>query len=86
MMTKNGPRPSVAAIEASFGAAYFKDGKPKQMLRMEDTAVRMLSPNSALMTGRFVLSGGDLPELSGWFSLVRLKTPQGWRAVHNHTS
>src|SRR5215469_16254757 len=35
VMTKSGPRPTIAAIEASFSAAYFRDGKPKQNLRME---------------------------------------------------
>jgi len=38
------------------------------------------------MTGRFALSGGGLPEQSGWFSLVWLQTPAGWRVVHDHSS
>lgn len=86
VMTKSGPRPSVGAIEASFSARYFKDGKPKQALAMQHPSIRMLSPDAALMTGRFVLSGGGLPELSGWFSLVWVRTPAGWRVVHDHTS
>lgn len=85
MMTKTGPRPGVAPIEAAFGERYFKDGKPKQALRMESASIRMLSPTSALMTGRFVLSGGELPEQSGWFTLLWVKTAQGWRVVHDHT-
>lgn len=86
MMTKNGPRPGVAAIEAAFGDTYFQNGVPKQALRMERAAVRMLSPDSALMTGRFVLSGGGLPEKSGWFTLLWVRTSLGWRVVHDHTS
>jgi len=86
MMTKTGPRPGVAAIEAAFGKAYFVDGKPKQALQMESVNVRMLSPTSALMTGRFILSGGGLPDQSGWFSLVWVKRAEGWRVVHDHTS
>jgi uncharacterized protein (TIGR02246 family) len=86
VMTKNGPRPSIEAIEQSFGKAYFVDGRPKQNLRMESVAVRLLSDRSALVTGRFILSGGSLPEQSGWFTLVWIRTAAGWRAVHDHTS
>jgi ketosteroid isomerase-like protein len=86
VMTKTGPRPTVEAIEAAFGQAYFVNGKPKQSLRMESVKVRSLSEQSALVTGRFVLSGGTKPEQSGWFTLVWLRKPTGWRAVHDHTS
>jgi beta-aspartyl-peptidase (threonine type) len=86
VMTKNGPRPTIEAIEASFAGAYFVDGKPRQKLRMESVTIRALSGQSALVTGRFVLSGGGEPEQSGWFTLVWLRTPAGWRAIHDHTS
>jgi ketosteroid isomerase-like protein len=86
VMTKAGPRPTIEAIEKSFGQAYFVDGRPKQHLRMESVTIRSLSERSALMTGRFILSGGGLPEQSGWFTLVWLRTAAGWRAVHDHTS
>jgi ketosteroid isomerase-like protein len=86
VMTKDGPRPTIEAIEASFGRTYFVDGKPRQNLRMESVRVRALSEQSALVTGRFVLSGGTEPEQSGWFTLVWVRTAVGWRAVHDHTS
>jgi len=86
VMTKSGPRPTIEAIEKSFGQAYFVDGKPKQNLRMETVAIRGLSARSALMTGKFILSGGAEPEQSGWFTLVWVRTAAGWRAVHDHTS
>ena len=86
VMTKSGPRPTIEAIETSFGQTYFVDGKPKQSLRMESVRVRALSEQSALVTGRFVLSGGAEPEQSGWFTLVWVHTGVGWRAVHDHTS
>lgn len=85
-MTKNGPRPTVAAIESSFRATYFRDGKPKQSLRMESVAIRSLARDAALMTGRFVLSGGGEPEQSGWFTLIWVRTAAGWKVVHDHTS
>lgn len=85
-MTKTGPRPGVAAIEESFTRTYFRDGRPKQQLRFEQVVVRSLGRDAALETGRFVLSGGGEPEQSGWFSLVWVRTPQGWRVVHDHSS
>lgn len=86
VMTKSGPRPTIEAIEKSFGQTYFVDGRPKQNLRMESVSIRGLSARSALMTGKFILSGGAEAEQSGWFTLVWIRTPAGWRAVHDHTS
>lgn len=85
-MTRNGPRPGVAAIEQSFTATYFRDGRPKQQLRFEQVTVRRLDANAALETGRFVLSGGGEADQSGWFTLVWVRTPDGWKAVHDHSS
>lgn len=85
-MTRNGPRPGVAAVEESFTRSYFRDGRPKQQLRFEQIAVRPLGRDAALETGRFILSGGGEPEQSGWFTLVWVRTAAGWRAVHDHTS
>jgi len=85
-MTRNGPRPGVAAIEQSFATTYFRDGQPKQQLRFEQVTIRRLDANAALETGRFVLSGGGEPEQSGWFTLVWVRTAAGWKAVHDHSS
>ena len=85
-MTKNGPRPGVAPIEQAFRERYFKDGKPKQQLRFEQESIRFLSDDVALVTGRYLLSGGDEPEQSGWFTTVWTRTLKGWRVVHDHSS
>ena len=85
-MTRSGPRPGVAAIEESFNRTFFEQGQPKQQLRFEQIVVRPLGEGAALETGRFVLSGGGAPEQSGWFTLVWVRTPEGWRVVHDHSS
>ena len=85
-MTKDGPRPGVAPIEKSFRETYFRDGQAIQQLRFEQLAVRRLAPDAALATARWVLSGGDKPEQSGWFTLAWVRTPAGWRVVHDHSS
>jgi ketosteroid isomerase-like protein len=85
-MTKGGPRPGVAELERSFMRTFFRDGKPKQQLRTEQVAIRRLSADAALMTGRFVLTGGGEPEQSGWFTLVWQRTAEGWKVIHDHSS
>ena len=85
-MTKDGPRPGIAPIEKAFRETYFLDGKPIQQLRFESLAVRRLAPDAALATARWVLSGGDKAEQSGWFTLAWQRTPAGWRVVHDHSS
>jgi uncharacterized protein (TIGR02246 family) len=85
-MTADGPRPGVDAIHDAFARTYFSDGAPNQQLRFEQLAVRPLGRDAALQTGRFVLSGGGAPDQTGWFTLVWIRTPAGWRAVHDHSS
>jgi ketosteroid isomerase-like protein len=85
-MTKDGPRPGVAAIEKAFRETYFRDGQAIQQLRFEQLAVRPLGPDAALATARWALSGGAKAEQSGWFTLAWRRTPAGWRVVHDHSS
>lgn len=85
-MTGKGPRPGVAPLEKSFAEKYFKNGRPKQTLGFTDRVLRRLGPDAVLETGRYVLSGGGEPEQSGWFTLVWVRTPQGWRILHDHSS
>lgn len=85
-MTRNGPRPGVAPIEESFTRTFFRDGRPKQSLRYEQVTVRPLGPGAALQNGRFILSGGGEADQSGWFTLVWVRRPDGWKAVHDHSS
>lgn len=86
-MTREGPRPGVAAIREAFTRSYFRpDGMPKQQLRFEQAVVRPLGRDAALHTARFVLSGGGEPDRSGWFTLIWIRTAAGWRAVHDHSS
>lgn len=85
-MTRTGPRPGVAPLEKAFAEKYFRDGRPKQTLSFDSRTLRRLGPDAVLETGRFVLSGGGEPEQSGWFTLVWVRTPAGWRVLHDHSS
>lgn len=85
-MTRNGPRPGLVPLEKSFAERYFRDGRPKQTLTFDNRTVRRLGPDAALETGRYTLSGGGEPDQSGWFTLVWVRTAEGWRVVHDHSS
>lgn len=84
-MTEEGPRPGVEPVRRAFSRTYWRDGRPLQRLDFEQITIRPLGEDAALQTGRFILSGGDRPEQSGWFTLVWIRTEEGWRAVHDHS-
>lgn len=57
-------------------------------LRFEEIEVRLLGRDHALVLGRFYLArnaagGGDA---TGRYTLVGVKTKDGWRFIHDHTS
>jgi uncharacterized protein (TIGR02246 family) len=85
-MTRNGPRPGVEPLEKSFAERYFKDGRPKQTLSFDQRTLRRLGPDAVLETGHFLLTGGGEPDQSGWFTLVWVRTADGWRVIHDHSS
>ena len=64
---------------------YFAGGRPLQTLRFDQVEARGLGPDHALMTGRFVLTGGGLAEQSGRFTLVWVRSREGWRILHDHS-
>ena len=76
----------VAAMREHFRQKYFAAGAPAQKLRFEHLAARSLGEAHALLTARWVLSGGGQPEHSGWTSLLWERTAAGWRIVHDHSS
>jgi uncharacterized protein (TIGR02246 family) len=84
-MGANGPEGGVEAIERTMLRGFWKTGRPLQRLRYEHVDVRMLGKEHALVTGQFVLTGGDRPDRTGWFTTVWAKTRQGWRMMHDHS-
>jgi ketosteroid isomerase-like protein len=85
-MTGRGPMIGRDKIESSLRRGFWRDGKPVQTLRYEHVNVRALGRDHALVTGRFVLTGGGREDASGWFSLVWERGPQGWQEIHDHSS
>ena len=63
----------------------YGDKETMGTLRMSDIDLQMLAPDSALVFGRWHLTRQS-GNLSGLYTLLLRKTPQGWRIVHDHTS
>ena len=84
-MGPNGPRGGVKVIEQTMRNGFWKTGRPLQQLRYEHVDVRMLGKENALVTGQYVLTGGERPDRTGWFTTVWTRTRQGWRMIHDHS-
>jgi len=76
----------VDAMRARYLAKYFTGSKPDQQLRFDQLDVRALGDDHALLTGRFLLTGGGKADQTGRFSLVWVRQPDGWRIIHDHSS
>lgn len=74
------------AMRARYVSRYFTGATPDQQLRFDQLEARALGADHALMTGRYTLSGGGKAELTGRFTLVWMRTPDGWRILHDHSS
>jgi ketosteroid isomerase-like protein len=84
-MTGEGPKGGVEHIEQTMKSGFWKTGRPLQVLRYENVEVTMLGKKNALVTGRYILSGGGRPDRSGWYTTVWVKTKEGWRMMHDHS-
>ena len=73
-------------VKANYEKGFFKDGKPLQQLRFEDIVVRSLGSDHALLTGKFILYGNNLPERSGIYSLIFIRRGNSWKILHDHSS
>ncbi|HEY4198592.1 MAG TPA: hypothetical protein VGM63_23790, partial [Mucilaginibacter sp.] len=59
MMMPAGPA-GLSAIRDLYQNKYFKGKMPKQNLHYDEMKVTMLGSNYALLTGKFILTGGNL--------------------------
>jgi ketosteroid isomerase-like protein len=85
MMMPTGPA-GINIIKELYEKKYFNGKMPKQNLHYDDLKVTLLGEKYALLTGKFTLSGNNLPERSGRYSLVMILTKDGWKILHDHSS
>ncbi len=64
---------------------YHAEGQPMGHLQFLDLDIQLLGPRSALVRGEWRLDRPPKP-MSGLFTLIFRKTPQGWKIIHDHTS
>lgn len=67
---------------------YWADGSPRDSLAFDVADVRPLDQDAALLLGRYILldrSTGSTTS-TGVFSLVFVRTADGWKITHDHTS
>lgn len=67
-------------------APSFSPGNPRDSLHFEEVEVRPLGATHALATARYALSREGRITSSGPFTLVLVRTPAGWKILHDHTS
>ena len=84
MMMPSGPV-GLSAIRSLYEKKYFNGKMPKQNLYYDEMKVTFLGTNYALLTGKFTLSGNNLLERSGRYSLVMVYTKDGWKILHDHS-
>ncbi len=84
MMCPTGPV-GLSSIRQLYETKYFNGKMPKQNLHYSEMKVTMLGKKYALLTGKFTLSGNNLPERSGVYSLVMILTKNGWKILHDHS-
>lgn len=63
----------------------YSDRAKMGTLSFSDIEVTMLSPNAAVVLGRWRLKRAN-DEPHGRFTLLFKRLPEGWRIVHDHTS
>jgi uncharacterized protein (TIGR02246 family) len=76
----------VKGIEGQMRAGYWRTGRPLQSLAYDHLEIRPIGPDQAIASGQYILTGGGRPDRTGWFSTIWVRTPKGWRMVHDHSS
>ena len=76
----------VKGIEGQMRAGFWRTGRPAQLLSYDHLEIRPIGPNQAIATGQYILTGGGRPDRTGWFTTIWVRTPHGWRMVHDHSS
>jgi uncharacterized protein (TIGR02246 family) len=75
----------VKGIEGQMRSGFWRTGRPLQMLSYDHLEIRPIGPDQAIATGQYILTGGGRPDRTGWFSTIWVRTPKGWRMVHDHS-
>jgi beta-aspartyl-peptidase (threonine type) len=76
----------VPAIRESYATSWFRGGAPAGQLAYDRIEARPLGRDYALVLGHWTVTRANQQPLGGIFSLTFMRTPQGWRIIHDHSS
>ena len=84
----SGVRRGFDAVMRRYRESFFEADAPVPMLRLEELETLDMGRDHALMLGRYVLLDGAAGARieTGYFSLVWVRTADGWRIMHDHSS
>ncbi len=87
-VTPDGLIKGYGALKAHYAAKYASGTHRMGRLALVLSDDRPLSPDYALVTGRFTLTrpAADGGNATGIFTLLMHRTAQGWRIAYDHTS
>jgi uncharacterized protein (TIGR02246 family) len=86
MMGSRGLIRGRAAVRDVLLRGFWRDGKPLQQLRFDEVEVRLLGRgDAAVVTGRFILTGGGREDATGRFTTVWERRNGRWLTVHDHS-
>jgi ketosteroid isomerase-like protein len=81
----NGPIRDWKVMKDHYEAKYKTGQNDFGKLEFTDMEVEELAPGIARSWGKWNLQTKD-QKLSGWFTLILKKFPDGWRIIHDHSS
>jgi ketosteroid isomerase-like protein len=64
---------------------YQSEGKEMGKLAFKEIAIELLGSDNVLVRGRYELALRN-ERLTGIFTVIMRKLPEGWRIIHDHTS
>ncbi|HET7231164.1 MAG TPA: DUF4440 domain-containing protein [Longimicrobium sp.] len=77
----------VPAIRQSYAETWFRGGRPAGDLAYSGIEVRPLGRDYALVVGHWRVTNRETQRAqNGIFSLTFMRSPQGWRIIHDHSS
>ncbi|HXU11689.1 MAG TPA: nuclear transport factor 2 family protein [Candidatus Binatia bacterium] len=65
---------------------YKAEGKEMGRLDFTEDTIEMLGDDSAVGRGRWNLTLSDGKKLTGLYTVILKRLPEGWRIVHDHSS
>ena len=84
-MTSDGPLRSYQTLEERYKKRYGTGQNDFGKLTFSDLQVEELAKGVARAYGKWTVAQKD-KTLSGWFTLILMKTRSGWRIIHDHSS